>query len=68
MIHDTPIRVIHPPEDPVLIEIDLSKLRELRRRAGKMSVQNVPAVRAHGEGIEYALRALGVWEISREKR
>lgn len=68
MIHDTPIKVIRPPEDPVLIEIDLSRLRELRRRAGKMSVQNVPAVRAYGEGIEYALRTLGVWEISREKR
>lgn len=67
MIRDTPIKVIRPPEDPVLIEIDLSKLRELRRRAGKMSVQNVPAARAYGEGIAYALRTLGVWEIGRKK-
>lgn len=67
MIHDTPIKVIRPPEDPVLIEIDLSRLRELRRRAGKMSVQNVPTIRAYGEGIEYALKALGVWEIGRKK-
>lgn len=66
MIRDTPIRVIRQTEDPVLMEIDLCKLRELRRRAGKMSVQNVASVRAYGEGIEYALKALGVWEVIRK--
>lgn len=42
--------------------VDAIKVHQLRRRAVKLSLQNVPTTRAEGQGIEYALKFLGLWE------
>ena len=46
-----------------MVEINTQTVKELRRRAGRMKMQNVPAIRAYGEGISDALKILGVWDI-----
>lgn len=47
--------------------VDAVRVVHLRRRAVKLSLQNVPTTRAEGIGIEYALKYLGLWE-EREKQ
>lgn len=42
--------------------VDAVRVVNLRRRAVKLSLQNVPTTRAEGIGIEYALKYLGLWE------
>ena len=42
--------------------VDAVRVVHLRRRAVKLSLQNVPTTRAEGIGIEYALKYLGLWE------
>lgn len=42
--------------------VDAIKVIHLRRRALRLSFQNVPTTRAEGQGIEYALKYLGLWE------
>ena len=45
--------------------VDAVKVVHLRRRAVKLSLQNVDTTRAEGQGIEYALKYLGLWEEGR---
>ena len=45
--------------------VDDVRVVQLRRRAKKLSFQNVAATRAEGQGIEYALKYLGLWEEGR---
>ena len=42
--------------------VDAVRVVHLRRRAVKLSLQNVDTTRAEGQGIEYALKYLGLWE------
>ena len=45
--------------------VDAVRVVHLRRRAVKLSLQNVDTTRAEGQGIEYALKYLGLWEEGR---
>ena len=47
--------------------VDAVKVHELRRRAARLSCQNVPSTRLEGQTIEYVLKYLNLWEVDSEE-
>ena len=48
--------------------VDAVKVHTLRRRAAKLSCQNVPLTRLEGQTIEAVLKYLGLWEVDNEEK
>lgn len=48
--------------------VDAVKVHTLRRRAAKLSCQNVPLTRLEGQTIEAVLKYLDLWEVENEEK
>ncbi len=46
--------------------VDAIRVHTLRRRAAKLSCQNVPETRLEGQTIEKVLKYLDLWEVEAE--